>query len=66
MVHYETAVFTVKLADHYGNHRCHVEKNVPMAFILPSRFQVKLSVNEKSSKSLIVKRASPLSIGISP
>ena len=24
---------------HYGNHRCHVEKNDPIAFILPSRWQ---------------------------
>ena len=31
---YMTSVFTVKMADHYGNHRCHIEKNVPKAFIL--------------------------------
>ena len=27
------------MADHYGNHRCIAEKNVPIAFILPSRWQ---------------------------
>ena len=32
-------VFTIKMADHYGNHRCHIEKNVPVAFILSSRLQ---------------------------
>ena len=32
-------MFTVKMADHDGNHRCHIEKNVPIAFILPSRWQ---------------------------
>ena len=32
-------MFTVILADHYRNHRCIVEKNVPKAFILPSRCQ---------------------------
>ena len=36
---YETAVFTVKMADNYGKHRCLVEKNVPIAFILPRRWQ---------------------------
>ena len=25
---------TVKMADHYGNHRCLVEKNVPFVFIV--------------------------------
>ena len=29
----------VEMADHGGNHRCFVEKNVPIAFILPSRWQ---------------------------
>ena len=33
-------MFTVKMADHYRNHRCLVEKNVPIVFILPSRWQV--------------------------
>ena len=28
------------MADHDGNHRCHEEKNVLIAFILPSRWQV--------------------------
>ena len=32
-------MFTVKMANHFGNHRCLVEKNVPIAFILPSRWQ---------------------------
>ena len=32
-------MFIVKMADHGGNHRCLVEKNVPIAFILPSRWQ---------------------------
>ena len=32
-------MFTVKIADNYGNHRCHIKKNVPIAFILPSRWQ---------------------------
>ena len=27
------------MPDHYGNHRCHKEKNVPTAFILPRRWQ---------------------------
>ena len=37
---YRFAVFTVKLDDHYGNHRCNVqEKNVPIWFILPHRWQ---------------------------
>ena len=27
------------MADHDGNHRCLVEKNVPIVFILPSRWQ---------------------------
>ena len=27
------------MADHDGNHRCLIEKNVPIAFILPSRWQ---------------------------
>ena len=38
-LNYETAVFTVKMADRYRNHRCHMEKNVPKALILPSRWQ---------------------------
>ena len=29
---------TVNTADHDGNHRCLVEKNFPIAFILPSRW----------------------------
>ena len=37
---YTTAtVFTVKMAYHYGNHRCHIEKNFHIAFILPCRWQ---------------------------
>ena len=32
-------MFTVKMADNYGKHRCLVEKNVPIAFILPRRWQ---------------------------
>ena len=32
-------MFIVKMADHDGNHRCLVEKNVPIALILPSRWQ---------------------------
>ena len=36
---YKTAVFTVKMANHYKNHRCLIEKNVPIVFILPSRWQ---------------------------
>ena len=32
-------MFIVKMADHDGNHRCLVEKNVPIAFILPGRWQ---------------------------
>ena len=27
------------MADHDGNHRCLIEKNVPIAFILPNRWQ---------------------------
>ena len=29
----------VKMANHDGNHRCLAEKNVPIALILPSRWQ---------------------------
>ena len=29
----------VKMADHDGNHRCLVDKNVPKMLILPSRWQ---------------------------
>ena len=36
---YETVVFTVKMANHFGNHRCLVEKNVFIAFILTSRWR---------------------------
>ena len=32
-------MFIVKMADHDGNHRCLVEKNVLIALILPSRWQ---------------------------
>ena len=32
-------MFIVKMVDHDGNHRCHAEKNVPIALILPSRWQ---------------------------
>ena len=32
-------MFTIKMADHYRNHRCLVEKKVPIALILPSRWQ---------------------------
>ena len=32
-------MFIVKMADHDGNHRCLVEKNVPIALILPSRWR---------------------------
>ena len=27
-------MFTVEMANHFGNHTCHEEKNVPIAFIL--------------------------------
>ena len=32
-------MFTVKMADHDGNHRCLVERNVPIALILASRWR---------------------------
>ena len=32
-------MFLVKMANHDGNHRCHVEKNVPNALILSSRWR---------------------------
>ena len=32
-------MFTVKMADHDGNHGCLLEKNVPIALILPIRWQ---------------------------
>ena len=32
-------MFKAKMADHDGNHRCLVEKNVPKVLILPSRWQ---------------------------
>ena len=32
-------MFIVKMANHDGNHRCLVEKNVTMALIFPSRWQ---------------------------
>ena len=31
-------MFIVEMADHDGNHRCLIEKNVPIALILPSRW----------------------------
>ena len=31
-------MFIDKMADHDGNHRCLIEKNVPIAFILPNRW----------------------------
>ena len=31
-------MFIVKMATNDGNHRCLVEKNVPIALILPSRW----------------------------
>ena len=31
-------MFMVKMANHDGNHRCRVEKNVPIALILPNRW----------------------------
>ena len=39
------SVFTVKMADHFVNCLRHIEKNVPIEFILPSRWQ-------KSAESL--------------
>ena len=27
------------MANHYGNHKCHLEKYIPIVFILPSRWQ---------------------------
>ena len=36
---YETSMFIVKMADHDENYRCLSEKNVPIALILPSRWQ---------------------------
>ena len=35
----KTSVIFVKMADHDGNHRCLVEKFVPIALILPRRWQ---------------------------
>ena len=32
----KTSVFIVKMADHDGNHRFRIEKNVPKALILPN------------------------------
>ena len=32
-------MFIVKMAYHDGNLRCHAEENVPIALILPSRWQ---------------------------
>ena len=32
-------MFIVKMANHDGNHRCLIEKNVTIALILPSRWQ---------------------------
>ena len=29
-------MFIVKMADHDGNHRCLIKKNVPIALFLPS------------------------------
>ena len=39
MLLYKTAVLKVKMANHYRNHRFHIEMNVPIAFILPSRWK---------------------------
>ena len=36
---FSMTVLIVKMADCNGNHRCHIEKNVPIALILPSRWQ---------------------------
>ena len=33
------SVFIVKMTDHDGNHRCLVDKNVPIVLILPGRWQ---------------------------
>ena len=35
----KTAVLSVKMADHCGNQRYHVEKSVPIAFILSSTWE---------------------------
>ena len=32
-------MITDKMADHYGNHRCLVDKNAPIPFILHSRWK---------------------------
>ena len=32
-------MFIVKMADHDGNHRCLVEKNVPIALMASSRWR---------------------------
>ena len=34
-----TSVIIVKMADHDGNHRCLIEKNVPIALIFPNKWQ---------------------------
>ena len=41
------------MADHDGNHRCLVEKNVPKALILPSRWQDDAESLEKETSSCL-------------
>ena len=40
-------MFTVYMAGHYGNHRCLVEKNVPIAFIFPVDGRMVLGVAKR-------------------
>ena len=47
-----TYVFTVKLADHYGNHRCHVEKNVPYHLFCPVDGTMVLSLGIETTSCL--------------
>ena len=46
-------MFIVKMADYDGNHRCLIEKNVPIVFILPSRWQDSVESLEMETTSCL-------------
>ena len=46
-------MFIVKMADHDGNHKCLVEKNVPISLILTSRWQDGAESLEMKTKSCL-------------
>ena len=48
-----TSVFTFKMSDHYGNHRCLEENNVPIAFILTHKWQYRADSPGIGTKSCL-------------